>query len=441
MIIHASAKTKVAKFVKENKIILMIVVALFLVRILAMLQLGVMYNLQSDDLSYVLSGIEFKNTGKITMHGVISAQIMPGMPILIGTLSLIFGQGKLLWLALKIVWIVMGCISAFITYKCVNLFAPKWCGIIAALLFFRVDYIWMDNLILTETPFMLCFLGMVYSTLMMGKTQEKKYFWMCLLMYMSALMLKANIGIYPIFAFVYLLLVKYDFKMLLKQGIIIAVVLLCFIIPWSIRNYKIYDTFMPLTYGAGNPTLLGTYQGIGYPLDESLDYKTNVDSVAKEEFSKYYEEDGSIKEPYIKRYVSLETDGIKAKYRLSEWLKNDPISVIISYFILKPMDMMKSVFYWNEVFSIDKIIVQIFNSIEWIVCLFSIFAAFILRKRRAEMFFLGSLYLGNILVYAMTFAFDRYTAPLTPLRFICIGIGVSLICELSNIAKSAKLEN
>lgn len=441
MITHVNVKIKISKFINENKLALIIIAVLFIVRIFAMLDLGVMYSLKSDDLSYVLSGIEFKNTGTITMHGVISAQIMPGMTALIGLISLIFGEGKLLWLALKILWIAMGCTSAFIAYKCVRLFAPKWCGIITLLLFFRPDFIWMDNIILTETPFTLCLLGMVYSTLMMGKTQEKKYFWICLIMYMSALMLKANIGIYPIFAFVYLLLVKYDFKTLLKQGIIIGVVLLCFIIPWSIRNYKIYNTFIPLTYGAGNPTLLGTYQGVGYPLDENLDYKKNVDDVAKEKFSNYYEEDGSINKSYIEKYVSLETDGIKAKYRLSEWWKSNPMSLIVSYAILKPIDMMKSVFYWDEVFSINKIVIQILNSIDWIVCLLSIYTACMLRKRRSEMFFLVSIYLGNILLYATTFAFDRYVAPLTPLRFICIGIGINLIYELSKIVKNEKLEN
>lgn len=59
------------------------------------------------------------------MHGVISAQIMPGMTILIGILSFIFGDGNLLWLVLKLVWITMGCITAFLAYKCVRVFAPN----------------------------------------------------------------------------------------------------------------------------------------------------------------------------------------------------------------------------------------------------------------------------------------------------------------------------
>lgn len=421
---------KIIKWLIENKIICIVIVIAFILRIIAMLQLGVGYTLESDDLSYVISGIEFKNTHTITMHESISAQIMPGMPILIGFVSTIFGEGQLLWLALKIIWILMGCTSILMAYKCVTLFAPKWCGIIAALFFIRPDFIWMDNIILTETPYMLCLLSMIYATFMMGKTKQKRYFWMCLSLYMSALMFKANVGIYPVFAAIYLLLVKYDFKMLIKQGIVIGIVLLTFIIPWTIRNYKLYDAIIPLTYGAGNPKLLGTYQGIGYPLDENLDYVTNVDKVVKDKYSKYYDEDGTIKEPHIRKYVELEADGIKAEYRLKEWKKDNIINVIYSYLVMKPMQMIKSSFYWHEVFGINGLVLQIFNSIEWIVCILGIFTTFMLRKRIPEITFLIVSYLGSMFIYAVTFAFDRYAATLTPLRFICIGMSLDLIYKL-----------
>lgn len=427
-------KNKIKKEVIENKGILIILLMLFTIRLIAMSTLGIKYNLNSDDLSYVLSGIEFKNTGTITMHGVISAQIMPGMPIIIGLVSFIFGEGLFLWLSLKILWILMGCMTAFLAYKSVRIFSPKWCGIITLLLFFSPDFIWMDNLILTETPFTLGLIGMIYSTLMMGKTQEKKYFWYCTFMYMFCLMFKANIGVYPVFAFIYLILIKYDFKTLVKQGIILCLILLCFIVPWSIRNYHIYDAFIPLTYGAGNPKLLGTYQGTGYPSDEELDYKSNVDDIAKKRFEKYYV-DGSAEKPYIKRYILLEVDGIKAKYRQSQWLNKNPFSMIYSYLVYKPLDMMKSVFYWNEVFAINKLVLQILNYINWLVCILCLYTCIVLRKRFAEMFFLILVYMGNIFIYATTFSFDRYAAPFTTLRFIFIGIGSYLIYQLFNLVR------
>ena len=85
------------------------------------------------------------------------------------------------------------------------------------------------------------------------------------------------------------------------------------------------NAFIPLTYGAGNPALLGTYQGYGFPSDESLDYKTNVDDIAKEKFAKYYNKDGTVKNEAIQRYIALEMDGIKADYRISEWKKSNQL--------------------------------------------------------------------------------------------------------------------
>lgn len=96
---------------------------------------------------------------------------------------------------------------------------------------FRADFIWMDNLILTETPFMLALTAMVYYTLRMGKQPGFRYFWPCAISYMAGLMLKANIALYPLFALVYLLVVKYDRKLLAKQCVVLAGVVLCFVIP------------------------------------------------------------------------------------------------------------------------------------------------------------------------------------------------------------------
>lgn len=434
-------KTKFKSFIEENKFILIVMIILFLVRLVAMFKLGVTYNLGSDDASYVLSGITLKNTGTLTMHEVISAQIMPGMSVIIALVSLVFGEGEIFWLALKFIWIMMGCLSAFMAYKCVKLFVPNWCAIITALFFLRPDFIWMDNIILTETPFMLFLITMVYATFMMGKTYEKKYFILCLTMYMSALMFKANIGIYPIFAFIYLLLVRYDFKLLIKQGIIIGITLMIFIVPWSIRNYSIYHKFIPLTYGAGNPKLLGTYQGIGYPLDENLNYKENVDDIIKEKYNSYYDQNGKIKDPIMKKYISLEADGVKAKYRLKEWWKSNPASLIYSYAVIKPMNMVKSVFYWDEIFGINKILIENINFIEWIACILGVFTSIMLRKNIKEMLLLAVVYIGNIFVYAMTFSFDRYAATLAPMRFISIGIGVGLIFKLWKYGKKIGNEN
>ncbi|MEG2017400.1 MAG: glycosyltransferase family 39 protein [Clostridium sp.] len=426
----SKSKGEIKEFILEHKYIILIMGLLFLQRIYAMFTLGVTYNLSSDDLSYVTSGIVFKNTGTITMHGYLSGQIMPGMPVLIGFVSLIFGEGKWLWLALKILWFIMNSFSAFFIYKIVTLYTPKWCGILAAIPLFWADFVWMDNLILTETPFLVLFIAMIYFTLMMGRTREWRYFWLCAASYMLALMFKANIGVYPIFAFVYLIAVKYDFMQLLKQCGILACIVLCFIIPWSIRNYVHYDAFVPLTWGAGNPMLLGTYQGEGNPLDEDLDYEKNVEEVAREKFAKYYDEEGNIVPDYMEGYISLEKDGIMAKYRMKVWAQENPKSMFKSYFIDKPKNMIHSSFYWSEVFNVPIDIIMFFRDLNWKLCIITLLASLFVKKYRSIILFIAALYIGNIYIYAMTFSFSRYAATLLPLRFIILGIGIMVVIDL-----------
>ncbi|MBQ4066199.1 MAG: glycosyltransferase family 39 protein [Clostridia bacterium] len=418
-------------FINEHKGILIVMALLVLIRLVALYELGIEYGLQSDDLSYVRSGIHFANTGVITMHDTYpSAQIMPGMTYLIGLLSLIFGEGKLLWLVLKLLWIGMGTLSAWYIYRSVSLFAPRWCGVVASLALFRPDYVWMDNVILTETPFILALVAMVYYTLKMGKEkQSKRSFWLCLVFYMIALLLKANIAPYPVFALIYLLIVKYDRKLLFKQCIILACAVLCFVIPWSVRNYVHFNAFVPLTYGAGNPTLLGTYQGRGYPSDESLDYKTNVSDVTREEYADYYDEDGNIK-PEFARYVSLQNDAIRASYRQKVWLKNDPKGFLYSLLIYKPQSMINSIFQWRSILGIKVDLLSRLPYVEMILCILVTAAAIALKKFRGPILYAMAVYIGNIYIYATTFSFDRYNASLVYLRYIIIGIGISLFIRI-----------
>ena len=424
-------KSRLFSFVCYHKVILIVMVLLFATRLLTMYELGIEYSLKNDDLAYINSAFNFIETGTISMHNQYpSAQIMPGMTVFIGLLSLIFGKGKLLWLVIKLLWFTMNALTAWYIYRCVTLFAPRWCGVAAVIPLFRSDYIWMDNLPLTETPFLLCLVAMVYYTLKMGK-ENKGYanFWCCLIAYMAGLMLKANIAPYPVFALIYLLIVKYDKKLLFKQCAILASVVLCFVIPWSIRNYIHFDAFIPLTYGSGNPTLLGTYQGRGYPLDSELDYTTNVNDVVREKYADYYGEDGQLK-PEYKRYVGLQADGIKASYRQKVWAEKDIKGMLHSYLIYKPQKMIFSIFYWKTVNNINADILIHLPYIEMLLCGLAIFAALVLKKLRGPVIYAFLVYIGNIYIYAATFSFSRYNVSLVYLRYIVIGIGPSLVLQL-----------
>lgn len=425
-----NVKKDVLSFVKEHRAALIVLFLLFVLRLMTLYSLGFTYSLDSDDAAYIESGIQFARTGTITMHDAYpSAQIMPGMTVLIGLFVLLFGEGKLLWIALKLLWICMGLGTAWFVYRSVCLFVPKWCGIIGMLPLFRADFIWMDNLILTETPFLLALTAMVYYTLRMGRQPGFRYFWPCAISYMAGLMLKANIALYPLFALVYLLVVKYDRKLLAKQCVVLAGIVLCFVIPWSIRNYVQFRAFVPLTYGAGNPTLLGTYQGEGFPSDDILDYETNVEKVAAEKYADYYDNTGKVL-PQYQRYVSLQKDEIKAAYRQQVWWDTDYKKMLYSYGVIKPQTMIESVFYWDTVFDQPIETLQQIQRVDLYLCIASLVAALVLKRHRKPMLFITAVYLGNIYIYSMTYAFSRYNASLMSMRFILLGIGAGLLVLL-----------
>jgi len=422
------AKNVICEFAVRNKWILLVMLVLFIERIAALCFLGTAYTLNSDDAGYVASGISFANSGRITMHGDISAQITPGMPVFIGILSLVFGEGALLWTVLKLCWIIMGVVSAYFVYRSMTLFAPNWCGLICSLVFFAMpNVVWMDNLILTETPYAMLLTILIYATLALGKKKESKYFIILVVSYMLALMFRATIAAYPIYAAVYLLLMKYDTKKLLRNMAVIGIALLCFIIPWSIRNYVIYDAFIPLTYGSGNAMLAGTYQGVGYPEDSELDYETNVYSAAREKFEKYYDENGEI-DPKFERYVTIETEGMKANYRIKEWFRKDPINMFLSYFCYKPMNMVITPFYWRELI-VSRGILVLFRIVIFFANILFLCLSMIRRRSLRTTVFLAMLYVCNILMFSMSFSFDRYGETLMPIQYILFGIGLSLFYD------------
>ena len=419
---------RIKLYIKENWCIIAVLVVSLFLHVLTTIDLGIDYTINSDDASYIASGITFAQTGKITLHGVISAQIMPGMTFLIGFISLVFGTGNVFMYILKILWSLMGISTIYVVYKTIRLYSNnKFISTIPCLFFLAIDYVWMDNLILTETPYILLFSLLIYHTLKLAIKPNKKDYILIVMYYIMAVFIRPNIGIFPIFLFVYLLLKKYDFNLLMKQCIIAGVVLIALLMPWTYRNYKVFGKFIPLTYGTGNPLLLGTYQGVGFPLDEELDYVKNVDEKIPKEM-KYYLDNPEEKD-YMTRFYLLEYDGMKAKYRMSEWWKMDKESMLKSYLFYKPIDNFYNYFYWDTVLNVKADFIKLTRKVD--IVMFLISSVFILfdKKRFKEWLFIILVYGSQIALYSYTFAFGRYAISMFYLRYIVIGIGLDILYE------------
>ena len=422
--------------------ILLLLLALLAERLIVLGQLGAEYQLgANDDLGYVVSGITFIKTGRITMYGGLSAQIMPGMPVLIGLFSLAFGEGHALWLALKLCWMLMGTATAWVIYRAVRLYAPWWCGVLAAAPLLAPNYVWMDCLILTETPYLLGSMSLLYFTLRLKKTGERRAFIGLLCAFLLTLTIRANVLSYMAVALLYLLIGKYDKKRLLRQTGMLLCAMLVLIVPWTVRNAILFHDFVPFNYGGGNPLLLGTYQGYGWPEDGELDYETNVDAVMAEEYADYYDENGEPREPYLVRYLSLERDGVMARYRIREWLRRDPKSFLRSYLITKPRMMVDAIFYWKELMGVPWHVLHRLRLLTLALGAGSVVLSLVLRRRRGELLFLVGVYGTALYIYALAFSFDRYAQPLVPIWYVMIGLGLGLLAELGKkIRRKVKRE-
>jgi hypothetical protein len=416
---------KIPQFIKNNYIVIILISLSLLLHIMALIKLGFNYSINSDDLAYIESGITLFTNHIITMHGVISAQSMPGITFLIAIFCIFFGTSYKLIIALKILWLIMGTLSIYVLYKIITLYTKPIYGL-ASILILNIDFIWMDNLILTETPFILTFLLLIYYSLKYSQEYKIKYFYLIILFYLLCLSFRNSIVVYPVFYIIYLLCKNHNKKILLKRTLIGFTIVILSLSPWIIRNYIVFNKFIPFTYGMGNPMLLGTYEGNNFPQDDELNYNEIIDEKLSAEAKEYINNNKEDK-TYLKQYYLLEKDNIIAKYRIHYWWNKDPISFLKSYLIFKPKIMLCSTFYWDTLFNIKDSLILFLRKIElviWFLC--SIFII-LNKKYNKEYWLVMSIYLYHIIICSISFAFGRYAISLFPLRYIIIGWGIPII--------------
>ena len=406
-------------FFRNHWVMLIIVWLLFFERLWMLSRLGAAYSLKSDDISYIKAGITMYRTATLTMHGVISAQIMPGLPALIALFAKIFGTGHGLWLALKVAWCFMGTLAAWFTYLTIREKAPAYAAVLPTLMYFTPDFAWQDNLILTETPYLFLVTLYLYGVIRMGNRKDWAGFILMALSAYLAFLLKAQAICLFFLPLPYLWIKKYPSTRLYGQAFMIFLALLAFMVPWSVRNYKQFRAFIPTTYGIGNPLLLGTYQGEGYPTDEEVD-RAPFDKKVQEEHAFLKDKDGKFSAKH-QRYLELLTDEKLARGRMVYWWKHDRDSMLKSYLWLKPKSMFYETFYWDEVIPKTKYPIIHLRQIDFILAMAAAVVVLLAKKTVAETYFMLFAYWSQVYMYAYAYVFDRYAQTLLPYRYVAIG--------------------
>ncbi|WP_042350891.1 ArnT family glycosyltransferase [Bacillus massiliigorillae] len=383
---------------------LLIVLAAFILRITILIKYGLDYTLDSDDVGYVGSAQRLLESGMLTYHfeDIPTVHLMPGEPFMLAVIFKIFGLEYGIWAA-RVVHIVIGCMTIVVAMKlAAHWVGERWSWIVGILAAVFPPFIQVDNLLLTEGPYTLATLMLIYGTIKLAEKQNNRWFFFVMITYFVALYFRVNIALYPLVLFLYLLIKKYPWKVFKRQIIISIVALLVVMGPWWIRNYMVFDKFIPMTGGSGDPLLLGTFQGEGYP---GGSYQTSV-----AEAESRSEETDILGRMHERK--------VEAQERMKEWWETNPQSMLKSYLYLKPIEYMKGIFYWKPVFDIPLDTVVKCYQVILITGIAGWLSVGLIKKYRAEMILIMGYVFINVALNSYYFAYPRYNYPLVILWMI-----------------------
>lgn len=402
---------------ENNRLIGWLLGAAFAVRLAVLFVYGPGLSLHSDDEGYVRSAIRLLEAGILTYHSPDepTVHIMPGQPFLLASVFFLFGSGSAGMYAAKLAMIGIGVAGIYGLYLIGRFLGGPGAGLLAAGIFaFSAPHILTDNLLLTEAPFTTCLIFLLYFSVKLANDRRAANFYGVVLCYAACLMFRPTIAFYPLLLLGYLLLKKYPVNLLLKQTAIAAAILLAVLVPWWVRNFHHYHEFIPLTGGSGNPLLLGTYQGEGYPGDEPLEILLE-----------------RLQYPSGDAYTMMKVQEKTARERMKIWWINSPRSFLRSYFYLKPVILWEKSFYDIELFRIkaDRL-----NQIQPLLVkagMIGILISMVFCSRhRTELFLVAGLLLYFTLLYSLYFVYSRYNLPLMPFIFLGISVGLHSVFRL-----------
>ena len=388
-----------------------------------------------DSRSYLDAAMAFASSGRITYWGDRTAMIMPGIVALPGLLAKLVGSREATVVAVGLVWVFLGSLTPLFYYKSVRLFAPAWCALLTGLVGAAPWLMIIDQQFLTECPYYLFFAMALYYTLKMGETGERKYAWRYAFSVLAALLFRANILSFIPFTFLYLILKRrYPWRELLRRALILTGVLALFIVPWTVRNYRVfYGNVIPITYGASSPLLEGTYQGVYYPSDEELQEAFgafDADEIVQQQHPELFDEDGNLLDAEMGQYVRLLKEGELARFRIRGWWKLHPREYLLANFYIKPRAGLNNPWYDGSFLRLSWNTVHRLRQANFLFCVFSLALAFALKRRRLVMSFLALAYAVNFLLVMASFFGARYAQMLMAYRYVAMGIGFDLTAEL-----------
>ncbi|MCQ1531176.1 ArnT family glycosyltransferase [Lutispora saccharofermentans] len=356
--------------------------------------LGSFDKMDNDDVKYIRSAWELLDNGNFIYHKVDEPTvfIMPGLTFMLAFFMKLFGKyGGIT--AFRVFQAVLQGSSMYLIFLIGRKVFNSKTALIGCILsvFYMAEY-YAPTLILTETSFKFLLLLLVYLSIYAIEERSPLYYIAGGLVWGLACLIRPTVAAYPAVILIMWIIKKYKISDMVKFTIITTFVFAAVMSPWWIRNYKVYNRFIPLTLSSGNPFLQGTY--INY--DQKTDYT-----------------------PYEVGKTAIETDENELKtgiYRLKVYGRKHPIKYLYWYTVGKTWELWNFPFYWKEMFNVSFAKAALYHHGILILGLYEAFKLF--KKGEKNFIFIAITIVFFNIIYLPYFTFSRYSYPLMPM--VCL---------------------
>jgi len=388
-------RDKFLKYITDKyKIWLIILISLsFTLKLCIIFYYGNNLNLASDDLNYIKSAIALARKGIFIFHEYNEPTVFvtPLYPFFLAAIFKIFGYGFIGLQIGRTIQAVLSLITIILVFMIAECIFDKKVALISSFLVsFYYPNIITPGYFLTENLFTPLLMLLIYLSLKFSMTPKTSQFMLLGLIWTLATLCRPTIALYPLLLLFHMLInKKYKVKGFVMSWIAMIFAFTFIMMPWWVRNYFEYKTFIPLAESSGNPLLQGTYIGYNQTPENIVYYKLG-------------------KNAFETNRIEVEV----AKKRIKEDFKNDFWRYLKWYTVDKTYLLWFTIFYWKEFGGIT------YSNI--LPCHFLILTGFLvipglLLKKFSTYFLPISVLFYFNAIHCVYMAFDRYAFPLLPL--------------------------
>jgi len=259
-----------------------------------------LHTLYPDESRFIGEAIKFAKSGEFWM-GTSRAWEMPLTGIFYGFLYKIFNSEELLIISVRIIQSLLLIINAFLVYKiALIIFKDKTVSFVSFfVVLFYPFFIYYQGLLLSETIFISILLFGFYYTYKWYESyfEINRYFFLANFFLVFSIYSKATMTILPPFLLAtFAFLNKKDFGSVLKIFFFSFFAWMVLMSPWWIRNYTIFDRFVPFTTSSGANLYLGNNSfnkngGCDWSKDVDLSLVKSIKKLPELEQNKRFKEE------------------------------------------------------------------------------------------------------------------------------------------------------